>query len=159
MKHKELSLWLRIIVALCWAGCLVLAVYVMPRLAKDCAVYYPHLAYLRWPCLAGFWAAVAILAAALWEAWLIFGEIGRSNSFCADNAQRLRVISYLAAADTILTLVGTVGLTFLNALHPSIILLMIVILLFGAAATVASAALSHLTAQAAALKAENDLTI
>ena len=46
-----------------------------------------------------------------------------------------------------------------NALHPGVLLLLLLITLIGLGLFAASAALSYLTWKAAALKAENDLTI
>jgi len=159
VKQKELSRWLRVIVIVCWIGCALLAGLVMPWIARDAAQMNPDLAYLQWPGLVVFWVAVVPVVVALAEAWEIFGQIGRDNSFCMENARRLRVVSYLAAGDTALIIVSMTVLAILNALHPGVFLMMLAVLILGTAAAVASAALSHLTAKAAALKAENDLTI
>ena len=159
MKQKELSLWLRAIVICGWIGCVVLSAVILPVLARDAAEAAPELAYLRWPCLALFWVGMVPVALALWHSWKIFGEIGRDNSFCEENARHLRAISLLALADSILCTVSTVFLFVCNALHPSVFLLMLLILLVGLGMFAASAALSYLTWKAAALKAENDLTV
>ena len=159
MKQKELSRWLRAIVVCGWIGCALLAYPIAPKLARDAAADIPELAWLAGPCLALFWLGLAIVAAALWFAWRIFAEIGRDNSFCGENARRLRIISGLALADTLLCVAGIVGLFLLRALHPGVFLLMLLIAAVGAGLSVAAAALSHLTLKAAALKAENDLTI
>jgi Protein of unknown function (DUF3036). len=159
MKQKELSRWLRAIVIVCWIGCVVLAGLVMPWIARDAARMNPELAYLLWPGLIIFWVAVVPVIIALAEAWNIFVEIGKDNSFCTENAKRLRFISYLAVGDTALTIIAAAVLVVLDALHPGVLLMMLAVVIFGIAAAVSCAALSHLTAKAAALKAENDLTI
>jgi hypothetical protein len=112
--------------------------------------------------------------AALVDAWLILGDIGRNNSFCEKNAQRLMRISRYALVVTVLWLIVTVCHSLVNALitlpsqtlettlgiHPyGIMVLGIFLTLVGAAASIAAAALSHLTRKAAAIQDENDLTI
>lgn len=159
MKQKELSRWLRVVVIIGWCVCALLALFVAPKLAHDAAIDLPELARLKWPCLVTFWIGLIPVAVALWEGWRIFGEIGRDNSFCAENARRLRVVSRLALGDTLLCAAAMLGLLILNALHPGVFLLMLFIAFGGAVITVAAAALSHLTLKAADLQDENDLTI
>ena len=159
MKQKELARWLRVVVIIGWGTCALLSVFIAPELARDAAEGVPDLAYLMWPCLAIFWIGMVPIALALWHGWKIFGEIGRDNSFCRENARRLRIISLLALADTVLCLLSIVLLFVLNALHPGVFLLMLFIAVVGAGITAAAAALSHLTLKAALLQDENDLTI
>lgn len=159
MKQKELSRWLRVVVVIGWIACALLSVVVVPKLATDAATDWPEYAYLAMPCLAIFWLGMVPVVLALWYAWRIFGEIGRDNSFCRENARRLRVISWLALADTVLCVVSMIALLLLNALHPGIFLLMLLIAVIGAGLTVAAAALSHLTLKAAILQEDSDLTI
>ena len=159
MKQKELSRWLRVVVIIGWIACALLACPVAPVLARDAAADIPELAYLAWPCLAVFWLGLVVVAVALGYGWKIFGEIGRDNSFCRENARRLRIISGLALTDTVLCILSMVMLLLLNALHPGVFLLMLLIAVVGAGITVAAAALSHLTLKAALLQDENDLTI
>ena len=159
MRQKELSRWLRAIVVLGWIGCAVLSAVVLPTLAREAAVAAPELAYLRWPYLGLFWVGMVPVVLALWHAWCIFGEIGRDNSFCEENARRLRIISLLALGDTIFCAVGAIGLFACNALHPGLFLLALLICLIGLCLFVATAALSHLTLKAALLQEESDLTV
>ena len=159
MKQKELSRWLRIVVVIGWIACALLSVVIVPKLATDAAMDLPEFSYLAMPCLAIFWLGMIPVALALWYAWKIFGEIGRDNSFCRENARRLRVISWLALTDTVLCVLAMIVLLLLNALHPGIFLLMLLIAVIGAGLTVAAAALSHLTLKAAILQEESDLTI
>ena len=159
MKQKEFSRWLRAVVVIGWIAIALLSFLVVPKLATDAAIDLPEFAYLAMPCLAIFWIGMVPVALALWYAWRIFGEIGRDNSFCRENARRLRIISWLALTDTILCVLSMVALLVLNALHPSIFLLMLLIAVIGAGLTVAAAALSHLTLKAALLQEESDLTV
>mgnify|MGYP004688901151 CR=1 FL=1 len=159
MKQKELSRWLRAVVAVGWGLCALLAFVVGPLLAQECALGEPRLAWLEWPCLGVLWLGIGLVAAALGFAWKIFAEIGRDNSFCLENARRLRAISILALADTLLCAAVMLALLFLRALHPGLFLLLLLISAVGAGITIASAALSHLTVKAAQMQDENDLTI
>lgn len=159
MKQKELARWLQGIVVLGWIACALLAFPIAPKLAQDAAMDIPELAYLAFPLLSVFWIGLAVVAIALWYAWCIFGEIGRDNSFCPQNAQRLRVISWLALADTLLCILVILALLLLGGLHPGVFLLLLLLAVIGTGITVAAASLSHLTLKAAMLQDENDLTI
>lgn len=159
MKQKELSRWLQAIVIVCWAVCAVMGFWAAPWVFRQIAEADPARAYLTTGRLIVFWVALIPVIAALWQGWLIFAEIGRDNSFCLKNARRLKIISYLAAGDTFLTLVYSLVLLPLNALYPAQMLLHLGIIFVGVAVTVAAAALSHLTHKAAVLQDENELTI
>ena len=159
MKQKELSVWLRIVVIVIGAAVLFLAVVFLPDIGQKAAQLNPELAYLYWPCLIFIWCTVLPMLAALALAWQIFTEIGRDNSFCLQNAQRLRKISVLALLDTLLYIGGFIALALLDAMRPGALVGTICIVFLGLIMTVISAALSHLTRKAADLKAENDLTI
>lgn len=159
MSQKELSRWLRAVVIVGWCGCALMAAWVMPELAREAAWVFPELNYLKWPCLIFFWCALVPVVVALWFAYKIFTEIGKDNSFCTENALRLRIISRLALADTVACLAAMAVLLLLNALHPGVFLLILAVIVVGTAVTVAAASLSHLTLKAANLQDENDLTI
>lgn len=159
MKQKELSRWLKAIVAVCWVICGVMGFFVAPWVFRQIAEADPALAHLTPTRLIVFWAALLPVIAALGLGWRIFDEIGRDNSFCLANARRLKVISYLAAGDTVLTLVYSLILLPMNALYPAQLLLHLGIIFVGVAVAIATAALSHLTHKAALLQDENDLTI
>ncbi len=119
----------------------------------------PTLAWLQWPGLICFWAVMVPVVLALWHSLKIFGEIGRDNSFCLENARRLKIISRLALGDTVVCLAGLMFLLCLGAMPPGLFLLLLAVIGMGAAMAVAAAALSHLTRKAAAIQDENDLTI
>lgn len=159
MNQKELSRWLRVVVVIGWIACALLSVLVMPKLAADTVLMYPEFKHLARPCMVLFWIGMLPVILALWHAWMIFGAIGRDNSFCRDNARRLRIISVLAMTDTILCVAAILALLALGALHPGVFLLLLLITVIGAGIAVAAAALSHLTLKAAVLQDENDLTI
>lgn len=159
MKQSELSKWLRLIVAAAAVCCVVLGAVLIPMLGRAQARDMPQFAWLFWPCLIFFWVTELIVLAALWQAWRIFTEIGRDNSFCMENALRLRTISRLAMADCVLYAACAIVLVLLGAMRPWAIFIFAGIVMIGLAITAAAAALSHLTQKAATLKDENDLTI
>ncbi|NCB52241.1 MAG: DUF2975 domain-containing protein [Clostridia bacterium] len=159
MKQKELSGWLKSIVILGALCAVFLGVVIAPKYGYDFAEVSPELAYMLWPCLIFVWVSIVPVAAALVLVWQIAAEIGRDNSFCHKNAERLRMICIMALSDTLLYIAGGIYLALANILHISIFLLIVGIVSIGAALTVTAAALSHLTRKAADLKSENDLTI
>lgn len=155
MKQKELSILLRVIIAICALAALVFGAFVCITASKSILLDHNwESVYLSLTVL-----LFVPLFAALWELWRIFTEIGRDNSFCLENALRLRRVSFYAVADTILELISAVLLLSLDASHFVWLPVKLLLMLVGIAMAVACAALSHLTRKAALLKDENDLTI
>ena len=172
MKQKELSILLRAVVVLCMLVWLVFANWFgrMLGLAVVDGAYV--LAYPLLLCLMLLPPLVVF-----WDAWNIFAQIGKNNSFCVENARRLRRISFCALADTVLDVVllvyGVVHRFRISAAYaPSdsffsrldgdvfgAVTRCLFVAIVGVAVTVAAAALSHLTLKAADLQDENDLTI
>jgi hypothetical protein len=114
--------------------------------------------------------------AALVEAWNITTAIGRNNSFCQANVRRLRRISryalVAAAVDTVMLLSRAITKSYTpmlidtevtveaGFLSPDGMTIWCIVIGLGAVAVaVAAAALSYLTAKAATIQDENDLTI
>lgn len=159
MKQKELSLWLKGIVVLVLVCCAVLAGLIVPSMGKEVVLHNPEADYMYWPVLIFFWVSAIPVVAAMILAWNIFHQIGKDNSFCMENANRLKYISRLAMLDTALYLALAAVLAYLKMLSPGVMLLILAVILVGIGMAVLCAALSHLTAKAAALKDENDLTI
>lgn len=159
MKQRELSVWIKITAVLGAVCVLFLGGVIAPDIGREFAVSNPDFAHMYAPCLGFIWlTALPVLAVAVC-AWLIGGEIGRDNSFCLENAARLRFCCFMAVTDTALYLIGGIVLASLHALHIGIALLILGICAVGVACTVLFASLSHLTARAAAMQSENDLTI
>ena len=159
MKQKELSILIRIVLALGAVCTLFLAAVFVPELGKDIAWEFPNLARAYWPCLIFFWVTAAVVLAFLAVAWLIARDIGRDKSFTLINAKRLGVCSLLALTDTLMYIIAGIVLMSLNLLHISLFMLGVLICAVGAAVTVCCAALSHLTRKAADMQDENDLTV
>lgn len=157
MKQKELSVLLRAIVALCALLALAFAFVVGTITLKS--AFLDH----NWQSiyLAIFCVMFLPLFLSMWDMWQIFSEIGRDNSFCLENARRLRRISLYALTDTLLVIV-TAGIFLIaggTELGLGLYVFKFFLVVVGIAVTVACSALSHLTRKAALLKDENDLTI
>ena len=159
MKQKELSVWLRVILAVGALCVLFLAVLFVPSVGQDIAGANPNLAPAYLPCLIFFWVTTVPVYAFIVLVWLIAVEIGRDNSFCRKNAGRLRACSLLALLDTVLYMLAGLVLAWFHLLHISFIVAGVILCALGAAASVSCAALSHLTRKAADMQSENDLTI
>ena len=159
MKQKELSVWLRAVLALVVIVVFFLAAVIVPELARETRLLNPEYAAYFWPCLIFVWVTTLPVLAVVVIAWRIFTDIGRDMSFSLKNAKRLRVICYLFIADTVLYVAGTLVLSALAAMSPGLFLILLSVVFMGFLLSVAAAALSHLTRKAAELKAENELTI
>lgn len=159
MKQTALSRWLKAVilaVGLCGLG---VYFWIVPTLARSVTAQYPEFSGCLWPWLCLVWATAIPCYAALLFCWKIARNIGADRSFCAQNGRLLRWISYLAAGDVALFLLGNVVFLLLNMNHPSILLAALLIFLIGMAISVAAATLSHLVGKAAALQEQSDLTI
>ena len=172
MKQKELSILLRAVVILC---CLVWLVFAnwFGRMLGIAVVEGAYV--VAFPLLLCLMLLPPLVV--FWDAWNIFTQIGKNNSFCLENARRLRRISFCALTDTVLDVVLLIygvahRFRFVSQFAPDDVImaaldddmfLAVVKFLFvafiGVAVTVAAAALSHLTLKAANLQDENDLTI
>ena len=113
MKQKELSILLRAVVALCALVALAFAVCVGILTLKS--LFIDH----NWQSvfLALFTLMFLPLFFSMWDLWQIFTQIGLDNSFCMENALRLRRVSFYALTDTVLVLVSLVLLLTLSLIH------------------------------------------
>jgi len=159
MKQNELSLCLRGVVLLIGAAVIFLAAVFIPLLGDNLALLYPGFERHYTACVVYVWLTLLPFLSALGIAWRIFSDIGRDMSFSLKNANRLRLICYLALADTLLYIIGAGILAMFSALHPGVLVVILCVIFMGFSLCIASAALSHLCRKAALLKDENDLTI
>ena len=149
MHQREMSYVLRAIDILCLAICAAAAVGIVPRLEGSGLAPTGFV----WSFAVGMLPLFAVGCVA----WPVFADIGHGSSFTARNAVRLRAMGYLAAVDVLLWAVVTVA----YALHaqPQSLAIPIVLLVFAVGLAVVAIALSHLTAEAANIKDENDLVV
>ncbi|MCI8609001.1 MAG: DUF2975 domain-containing protein [Firmicutes bacterium] len=132
--------------------------FVLPSIGRDWASEEGFGGFF-WPWLLFLWGTGIPCFAALFEFWGICTQINADNSFCEENAIKLKTISLLILGDVAYFFAGNVIFMTLSMNHPGIFLASLAIDVIGAAIGIAAAALSHLVYKAAALKSENDLTI
>lgn len=159
MNQKALSGVLKVITvcaAICFA---VVFFYLIPLFGRGIAAEYPEYQtrYIYWLVFMTIFSLPCF--AALFFGWKIAVNIGRDNSFSYDNAKYLGTISVLAGADSAFFFIGNIVLLCINMSHPGVVLLSLFATFAGTAICAICAALSHLVQKAAAIKAENDLTI
>lgn len=159
MKRKELAKWLKMVIVFAALIGVFLCIVLAPALGHDAVSMNPELDYMFWPCLIFIWITAIPFYVALYKVWLICQEISKDNSFCLENAKRLKEISKLALSECIFYLIGMIILLSMNLLHPSVFFMMTFIIFVGVSIGIVSAALSHLVEKASELKNENDLTI
>ena len=159
MDQKKLALWLKgITVVLCL---MLLCVFFVlcPMLDNGLSVLSPA---NRENYRAFFVAARVMLLpcfAALWFFWRICCNIGADRSFCAENVRYLKNIAVLALGDTALCFLTAVGFACLACFGAAFYAACLIGIVIGITVAVAALVLAHLTEKAAALKAENDLTV
>lgn len=159
MEQRTLVRWLKLLVIFVAVCGVALCAGILPMAGKRLAAAYPEFSdcYLPWLIFVWILAVPCFIALAL--AWKIFGNIERDCSFCVENADALRKISFLAAADAGFLFFGNVLFLVLNMNHPSVLLASCMIVIVAIGISVAAAVLSHLVLKAAKLQEENDLTI
>lgn len=159
MNQKKLARWLKgITVTLCL---MLLCVFFVlcPMLDRGLSALTPA---NRDAYRAFFLVARAMLLpcfAALWFFWRICRNIGADRSFCGENVRHLKTIAILALGDTLLCFVTVLVFACLASFGAAFYIASLVMIAIGLAVTTAALVLAHLTEKAAALKAENDLTI
>lgn len=157
MEHEKLARLLKLAggIALL-GGCLMMFVYA-PIRGNQLKQVYPGAAHLYWSGLILFWVFGGLLLAALIQYWKICRNIGENRSFCPENAARMKTISVLLIAAAALCLVPTVLFLMygVTAAWAAFFILALACLAMGMLAY----ALHRLLKNAAALQAENDLTV
>ena len=131
--------------------------FVFPLLVRDGGAV--DFSWLVTPAIVAVSISALPIVVALVLFWGICTDIGRDNSFCRRNAQRLSGIGFCAMADTAYCVVGTVTIFAITGGHPGVLLVATAAILVGLAIALAAFLLSHLVLKAAELKDENDLTI
>ena len=148
MEQHRLIKWLKFLVIFA-AGCgMVMDLGILPGVGSWMVDLAPEFGGYFWPWL--------IL---LWMAWKIFTDIEKDKAFTMENAKRMGNVSFLAAADAVLLVVGNVVYLILQMNHPGVLLASFLIALVGTAIAIAAAMLSHLIRKAARLQDESDWTI
>lgn len=159
MKQSELASWLKAIVIFTGAVGLVFLLLFAPGLTAEIAGRMPEGAIHTERILIFIWVVSLPVYMALFCVWRICCEISRNNSFSHRNAMLLRNVSYICLLECVVFLAAGISLMLIGCFDILLLLLVFSAILVGVFLAAASAALSHLTDKAAALKHENDLTI
>lgn len=159
MKQMEVSKWLKAITILTGIAGLLFFFLVMPVLAQDMAAAYPEVSYLMWPGMIYGWGIGIICYGILYYFWKVCVEIGRDNSFSAENAHSFAVISRLALLMAAVWFVGLIFLAVIHCLGPAFGIFMILCAFICVVVAVLAAALSHLVYKSYELRREQELTI
>ena len=103
-------------------------------------------------------ASIPLIIIAI-QAWKLFSELARDNSFTSANARRFRTIGLMAFSEAGLFMLATLAIALFGVMNlGALAALMVVVIACGALAVI-SLALSHIVAKASELQAENDLTV
>lgn len=159
MEQGTLVRWLKTLVILTAVCGLALCAGVLPLMGKRMVGLYPEFSHAYLPWLFFLWILAVPCFWALYLAWRVFTNIEKDRSFSMENAEHLRKVSYLAAFDAILLMVGNVLYLLLGINHPSVLLGSLFLAFAGIAVSVAAAVLSHLVRKASELQEQSDLTI
>ena len=98
-----------------------------------------------------------IVIAAL--SWKLFNELAHDNSFCPENAGRLRTIGFVSFAEALLFIFAAAVIAIFGSISLDAFADFAVIIIACGAFAVVCFTLSHLFAKASALQDENDLTV
>lgn len=159
MKQKELSIWLKFLVTVAGLMGLFLCFWFAPVYGRMLAQKEAHLAKLFWPCLIYIWIAAIPVYLALYEAWQIFTNIGRDQSFIRENVHRLKRITRLSIVEVVLYFGAAVILLWVDLVSIQIFIVIFIILFASMFVSVCASVLSHLVSKSMELQEENDLTI
>lgn len=96
---------------------------------------------------------------ALWQFWKVCRRIGKSNSFCRENARSFLLISRYALAGTLLVALAAVAAGRLGLLNGAWLIALGLTICVGLGVLVLSWCLAHLIGNAAELKEQADLTV
>ena len=157
MKKISISLKITIIAAAIFGAALYF--WAIPFLGRYTVRHAPEFSYAYYPWLILLWITAIPCYTALVVAWRVVRSIDKDELFRPENAKRFSFIAKLAFFDAIFFLTGNVVYTFLNMIHPSIVLASIFICIVGVAFGICMSALAGFFEKAATLQEENDLTI
>lgn len=159
MGQKELARCLKALDVIAAVCCIGVMLAIVPARCQALAAANPQLSSI----VAMGWLFIVVtaipIAAIAFQAWRIFDDIGIDNSFCEANARRLVRIGAFAEVEACLFVGCIAALAAAGALADGLLAVMLVAVVASGGLGVIAFALSHLTAKAAAIKTENDLTV
>ena len=122
MKQDKLAGWLKFIILGVGLCILIVYVFVVPMFGRTIVDDAPEFAgwYVPWLVFISITAVPVFIA--LFFCWKVANNIGNDRSFSMDNANLLKWISWLAAADSAYFFIGNIVLLLLNMSHPGMTL-------------------------------------
>ena len=159
MGQKELARCLKALDLVALACFLGVMLAIVPARCAALAATNPELSQL----VAFGWAfivatALPMIGVAV-NAWKIFTQISADNSFCVDNATRLVRIGAFSIVEACLFIGCIAALAMAKVLADGLLAVLLVAVVASGGLGIVAFALSHLTAKAAVIKDENDLTV
>lgn len=159
MRSDALAKWLKVIIIGVGICGLLTYMVILPRFGLYLVDQNSMLEKNLSPWMVLLWLSAVPCYAVLFLGWKVAGNIGKDESFCAENATYLKWVAYLALGDSIFIFVAHVIFLVLDMSAAVVMLVIIVIVIIGIAISICAASLSHLVMKAAEIKEENDLTI
>lgn len=160
MKQRELALALKVVDIIALACCIAAVFYRVNKIGILLTPVEGNIgSALRHATLPfGIIACIPFIIIAI-IAWKLFNELARDNSFCRENAQRLRTIGFVSAVEALLFIIATTVVAIFGNIDADAFADSTVIIIACGALTIVCFTLSHLFAKASALQDENDLTV
>lgn len=159
MKHKQLSVWLKMIIVFCGIFGLLFCIYIGPQTGKEFFGDSENLKALYNPLIIFIWITGIPFFTALVLGWKICSDIGTDQAFTVKNADRLKRISALSMIECILYVVAFFYPFAVGSNHTIVLVVVLLILLFAVVISVFTSMLSYLFRTASEIKQDNDLTI
>lgn len=159
MKQRDLARWLKAIALIDVIFCLGIMLAIVPQRGQALANLHPEMPWLTtasWMFLV--LASIPIVAVGV-VIWRIASEIASNNSFSEVNAARLVRMGVYALAESAFFGASIAIMALLGILSDGLLAVMLVVVVISGGLGVSAFMLSHLTLKAAAIKAENDLTV
>ncbi|MFB7121808.1 DUF2975 domain-containing protein [Bacillus tropicus] len=171
MKQKELSVWLKLIIAFCWIFGLLFCVYIGPKIGRDILMHSENLKGLYEPFIIFIWVTkIPFFIIFIWMTgipffialvlgWQICSDISCDQTFTIKNADRLRRISSLSIIESVLYAFALLYLLMSGGYNANVLMVLLPILFFTVVITIFTSMLSYLVRNASEIKQDNDLTI
>lgn len=159
MTQKEIANWLKgITILIALMGTLFFA-WMLPARIGELAEVYPDASSLKMPGYVFCGVTAVICYGILYQFWQVCRQIGRDNSFSAENARSFKRMSGLFMIMSLFWFAGLIAAVLAAGMHPEVMVRMLFVIFFGVVFSIAAAALSHLVLKAYEMKKENDFTI
>ncbi|MED0987730.1 DUF2975 domain-containing protein [Bacillus paramycoides] len=171
MRQKNLSVWLKLIIAFCWIFGLLFCIYIGPEIGRHTLMHSKSLKGLYEPFIIFIWVTkIPFFIVFIWITgipffitlvlgWQICSDIGYDQAFTVKNANRLRRVSILSMIESVLCIYTLLYLLISGDYNTNILIVLLPILFFAIVISIVTSMLSYLFRNASEIKQDNDLTI